>query len=418
MTSTKEVTGRAIRRAVSMATLALASCSESDSPPPPDIAPVVSAGADQAVDESAEVFLTGAVNDPDSAPSVAWTQIGGPAVMLSAPSTLTPSFTAPFVDADVTLTFRLTANDSVNPPVPDEVSVVVRDLGSQVFFVDAQATDAAISAGRPHMIAPPSGPGPGEGKLLVFFPGTGGAPENNSIFIEHAATLGYHSIGLSYQNDISVISICTGAGPGAGDPDCQRNMRTENFTGVDASSFIDVTPANSIRHRIEALLAYLQGADPDGGWQDFLAAGAVNWRLVALSGHSQGGGHAAFISKQELVDRALLFASTEPANWTLDIGLTPGASLFGFVDEHEDNATPVELSWSQLGLPGPLTNIDAGPPPPGGSHRLTTARLDCNGASGSQAFHGCVVTDQFTPRNPDGSPLFAPIWDYMLGLGD
>jgi hypothetical protein len=393
-------------------------CSSGDSPAPAVVnrAPAVSAGADQDVNEGAAAQLTGAVTDPDNSPSIAWSQTAGPAVALSSAASLSPTFTAPQVSADVVLTFVLTANDAVNSPVSDSVSVMVRDLGSRAFSVNGEDTDPAIAPRAPHLVAPPNGTGPGDGNLHVFFPGTGGAPANNSLYVEYAATLGYRSIGLSYVNDISVISVCTGTGPGAGDPDCQRDMRMENFTGADASPYIDIGPSDSIEHRLQALIAYLIATDPAGGWDPFIAGGAINWSRIAVSGHSQGGGHAGFISQQALVDRAILFSSTEPANWTREPGLTPGARRFGFANENEDNAASIMLSWSNLLLPGPLINVDAGPPGPGGSHQLTTARTECNGESTLPALHGCVVTNQHTPRNPDGSPLFGPQWAYMLGL--
>lgn len=42
------------------------------------------------------------------------------------------------------------------------------------------------------------------GKLLVFFPGTGGQPYRSSEFLKHAAKKGYLVIGLAYPNNQSI----------------------------------------------------------------------------------------------------------------------------------------------------------------------------------------------------------------------
>src|SRR5262249_52473827 len=63
--------------------------------------PTARAGATQTVDEGAAVTLdASATTDPDGdALAYSWTQIAGPPVTLSDPSSATPVFTAPFVPA-------------------------------------------------------------------------------------------------------------------------------------------------------------------------------------------------------------------------------------------------------------------------------------------------------------------------------
>jgi len=90
--------------------------------------PSVDAGSDQSVDEGSAVTLAGTASDADgSIASLLWTQLSGPAVSLSAADTTKAQFTAPLVDADTALEFRLTATDNQGASASDTVRVTVRD---------------------------------------------------------------------------------------------------------------------------------------------------------------------------------------------------------------------------------------------------------------------------------------------------
>ncbi len=91
--------------------------------------PIADAGPDQTVNEGATATLTGSAPDLSGGEvSTAWSQIGGPAVTLS-PVALTTTFTAPMVDQDTVLTFRLTATGQ-NGTRTSDTHVTVHDLGS------------------------------------------------------------------------------------------------------------------------------------------------------------------------------------------------------------------------------------------------------------------------------------------------
>ena len=89
--------------------------------------PVANAGPDQTVVQRASVGLNGgASSDPDGTiAGVRWVQVAGPAVTLSGSTTLSPSFAAPKVQANTTLTFELTVTDNDGVSSSDRVDVNV-----------------------------------------------------------------------------------------------------------------------------------------------------------------------------------------------------------------------------------------------------------------------------------------------------
>ena len=91
-------------------------------------APQANAGADQVVQVGSSVQLAGVASDPDGDTlTIGWTQTSGQPVVLSAPTTLSPTFTAPPVaSGSETLTFQLGVTDSSGATALDTVSVRVQ----------------------------------------------------------------------------------------------------------------------------------------------------------------------------------------------------------------------------------------------------------------------------------------------------
>jgi hypothetical protein len=89
--------------------------------------PVADAGADQQVDPGATVRLDGSHSfDPDgSIGAHSWTQLSGPAVVLSGSASPQASFTAPAVSAAAALTFELTVTDNSGRSSRDASTVTV-----------------------------------------------------------------------------------------------------------------------------------------------------------------------------------------------------------------------------------------------------------------------------------------------------
>jgi len=98
--------------------------------PVPNEPPVADAGADLEVDEGAAVTLSGTgSSDPDNqALTYAWSQESGPPVELDDPTSKTPSFVAPLVDADSLVALALVVSDALVTSTPAQVAVLIRDV--------------------------------------------------------------------------------------------------------------------------------------------------------------------------------------------------------------------------------------------------------------------------------------------------
>ena len=88
--------------------------------------PVANAGPDQTVNEGELVSLQGGGTAPQGVTlTYQWTQVAGPDVTLSDSNSATPTFTAPQVNANVTLTFQLVVSYENYTSDPDTVDVTI-----------------------------------------------------------------------------------------------------------------------------------------------------------------------------------------------------------------------------------------------------------------------------------------------------
>ncbi|MBC8099144.1 MAG: hypothetical protein H7Y11_06855, partial [Armatimonadetes bacterium] len=189
------------------------------------------------------------------------------------------------------------------------------------------------------------------------------------------------------------------------------------------SSAVDVNPTNAIIHRLTALLSYLDIQDPGGNWKQYITAeGLPLWSNIVLSGHSQGGGHAALIAKQVVVARVIQFASTadyllrqqQPAPWLSNASATPPDHYYGLghVNDEAVKWQALQANWRALGMDafGTPVDIDTTPPPYAQSHSLVMSSQP----GSPRRFHGSMVVDPWLALDANGQPNVLPAWQYLL----
>jgi hypothetical protein len=285
---------------------------------------------------------------------------------------------------------------------------------------------------------------PSNHKLLVFMPSARGTPATFTKVAMEGARLGYHAIGLMYQNDVVLAQAC----PPAPDPSkCYENVRLDVLDGGDRSLPVaDVSDANSIDNRLTKLLLYLDNAYPDEGWSRFLKHGEPRWSHIAVAGHSQGGGQAAMIAKVRRVARVVMFSSVpdslpsgQAPAW-LASHMTPSNRYFGLAHECDAFFRPIVAGWDSVGMgalvattpdptrPGtscrlwtstsrraPMTP-EGNSSPYGGTHMLITNLLPQTGVYVHMSSHHSTANDLYTPLDPvSGTPLLLAAWRYLLG---
>lgn len=290
----------------------------------------------------------------------------------------------------------------------------------QTFFVNPQLTDPQINIFlAQHYIA--RNPAIAQrNQLMVFFPGTNGTPFNYRTFINLAADMGFHSLGLTYVNGDGVNELC---GP-TGDLNCYGNVRLEIFDGTDRSTLVSVNRPNSIENRLIKLLIYMQQIDPAANWSQYLDANnQVRWDRIVVAGHSQGGGHAGIIGKNKRVARAIMFAAMDfsgfrnsVANWILAPSVTPNSEFYGFSHQLDEEVNYTILStraWVAYGMDafGSPVNVESIAPPYNNVHSLNSNFPMI--PSGSN-YHGAVVVDTRFPVDQNGVSIYEPVWRYLL----
>ena len=259
---------------------------------------------------------------------------------------------------------------------------------------------------------------PSNDKLVVHLVGSFDNPANTQLFPSVAAKHGFKVINLKYPNGVATKLACQDSE----DPDCFLNFRQEIVFGIESSDEVEVDQNNSIVNRLEKLLIHLQSEYPAEDWDDFLTeSNEIKWSEILLSGHSQGGGHAAFIAKQFEVNRVIMFASPADysqtfeasANWIFEPSATPDSSYFAFgniFDNVVDYAVQYE-NWKNMNLlsESDSINVDSSKCNFNGSKILYSKRTP-NG-------HSNLIIDNLTPL-VDNVPVFTSVWEYMLGVCD
>ena len=266
-------------------------------------------------------------------------------------------------------------------------------------------------------------------QLFVFLPGTGGAPSGYTDVVKTAANLGFHSIGLMYDDPNTMNSLC-GEAANANAYQLARlaviNGGTNTFNDGGTLTSISISSVNSITNRLVKLLWFLATNNPTQSWTQYLSATAgLNWPQIIIAGHSQGAGHAGLIGKTQPVARALMFSDTDwwtpngqlpgqPADWILNPGVTAPEYFFGFVHTNDPLILyPEEIAtWTGYGLNpfgGPVL-VESHAAPYLGAHEFITGLTPQDGTN----YHGATVADAATPLLPNGTPVYQPVWQFMM----
>jgi len=220
---------------------------------------------------------------------------------------------------------------------------------------------------------------------------------------------GYRSIGLMYDDSPAVNVVC----PRDPDPQCNEHFRQKRIYGDNVTGVIDDSPAESIVNRLTKLLQYLAMQHPHEGWDGYVAGGTLDWSRIAVAGHSQGAGMAAFIAKDHEVCRVLLFSSPwdfhapdeQLAAWLSKPSATPLDRWYAVYHAREPMAALIARAYVALGiLPAQIRVLNLDP------NRSTTVS-----AHGDMIYHTSVVGDFTTPLTASGTPAYMPDWLFMLG---
>lgn len=257
-------------------------------------------------------------------------------------------------------------------------------------------------------------------KLLVHLVGTIDNPSSTQLFTSLAANHGFHVLSLKYKNNLSAQTACNSST----DVDCHFKFRREIIEGVDYSPEVEVDSVNAIYNRLLRLLHYMDSNYPTQNWGQYFSGNNINWNKIIVSGHSQGGGHAAVIGITQPLIRVLMFASpndysnhfNQVAPWTNLPHVAADSAYYSFnnindlVSEYNTQYTAA-LNIG-VGLFGDTVSVDNTAYPYQLSHNLYTS-ID---SSGFTVNHGMVVIDNNVPLDSNGKPIFEEVWKYMLGI--
>lgn len=249
----------------------------------------------------------------------------------------------------------------------------------------------------------------GDGRLFLYLVGTGGAPDDAKLIVDTAARQGYHVISLMY-NDMPATAQACQKDP---EPKCAGNFREKRIFGTNVTSDIDDRPEESVVHRLSAMLTFLDRSYPKEGWGAFADGNAIHWDRIAVSGHSQGAGIAAYIAKRHPVARVALFSSPwdyyhaggpdgprTVSPWLNDASATPADRWFAACHQKEPQAANIAIAYRALAIPADHVRIFTLSPRDGHSE------------------HGSVSSDSATPRAADGTPAYLDDWKFLIGTGN
>jgi hypothetical protein len=275
--------------------------------------------------------------------------------------------------------------DATSVPLPAPISLrkcatsgrgaIIGDVCYVVTPAEAGLPAGGSGAGEDqYALRPSANP---RGKLLVFLNGSGGSPRGavasaDKNFYVSGRDAGLHVLGLSYRSDKAIGQLCAGS-DSCFEPARETILKGE-FQGGAPADLQGIAADEGVYARLYAALRILAASDANGGWSDYLTPGAgaessIVWSKILVSGHSQGGGHAALIGRDHAVDRVVMLSSPcdatrndVPASWlTKSVNYkTDPASNYQALGAPGDAICPAyAAAWLALGMPSGARRADA-----------------------------------------------------------
>lgn len=259
------------------------------------------------------------------------------------------------------------------PPV-DPIPLTCEDVrGTMVCAasIDPTLVDSAVSpvptglggggGEGSHWFCRPAAASEWNGRALLHLVGTYSDPLDDHRFAEHACAEGWAAMVPMYENRNHPRDICGDDGP------CYEAFHREILFGEPgAPDPVDVHPVDAIDARALGLIAHLaRGGDAAGPWSSVAAALSVDdFRAVAVSGHSQGAGHAVYLGGERAAERVVILAGPSdrigdgtPGHaavpWVASFAPATAADrFFGYIhrDDMVANVDQVIATWDALGV--------------------------------------------------------------------
>lgn len=190
--------------------------------------------------------------------------------------------------------------------------------------------------------------------LVVFLPGTGGAPSDYGHLLVSAQSAGNFVIGLAHLSQpvpVSGMNLWCDAGVEPyGAEECNRLSHESMLRGLNGSTFgsegggkglWDVRPGRSVEALLTGVLQNVVWGSRFLGGVGGGREGEVLWPRIIVSGHSQGAGHAAFWSVARPVLGAALVSGPQDtvaaaAPWLQQAAPEDGVDRRLLISAHEE----------------------------------------------------------------------------------
>lgn len=237
---------------------------------------------------------------------------------------------------------------------------------------------------------------------------------NDQLF-EELNGMGLHVIQPHYARHW--FSLCCRDSP-VGE-ECRGNIRLEAATGEDFSEEVTISKPDGMMERSHQLVRWLARENPEGHWEQFLAAdgSGLRWEKVIVAGISHGSTTAARFAKHVKVSRVVAFSGPRDQyqSWQALPSVTPRNRYFGFTHVLDGGWIGDHYcrSWELLGMGefGPIVNVEQMDAPYGNTRRLVT---DVDVGGDSKRAHGAVVPGRGALRDAEGGFGHREVWRYLF----